>query len=299
MRRIVKGMLGLVGLAVVLLGCQQVRLSMGPGLSPAPEGALRVASYNVHYIIGHRAESDWGIANWEARKGPLARAVAALDADVIAFQEMETFRGGNNDDDNLAREWLLDQVPGYAVAAIGDWRAFPSTQPIFYRPDRLRLRDQGWFMFSDTPDVAYSRTFDGGWSAFASWAEFEGAGGVFRVVNLHTDYASASNREKSIALVAERVASWDVPVIVAGDFNARAGSDLLGQMEAVGVTFADVPGATYHLNRGIHLFGAIDHIGVTDRLRLAGEAVVVREKFGDVWPTDHYPVVVDVGWAGP
>ena len=226
----------------------------------------------------------------------MARAVAALDADIIAFQEMETFRGGNDDADNLARAWLLEQVPGYAAAAIGDWRSFPSTQPIFYRPEKLELRDQGWFMFSDTPEVAYSWTFDGSWSAFASWAEFEGAGGVFRVVNLHTDYRSSSNRRKSIALVAERVAGWDMPVIVAGDFNARAGSSLLGQMEAVEVRFADVPGATYHFNRGINLFGAIDHIGVTDGLRLAGEAMVLREKFGEVWPTDHYPVVVDVGW---
>ena len=296
MRRLVKLMGGVLALAVVLVGCQQVRLSQSPALGPVPDAALRVASYNVHYIIASRQEGAWGLADWDARKGPLARAVAALDADIIAFQEMESFRGGNNDDDNLARAWLLEQVPGYAAAAIGDWRDFPSTQPIFYRPEKLELRDQGWFMFSETPDVAYARTFDGSWSAFASWAEFEGEGGVFRVVNLHTDYRSGSNRRKSIALVAERVAGWDVPVIVAGDFNARAGSSLLGQMEAVGVRFAEVPGATYHFNRGINLFGAIDHIGVTKGLRLASEAVVLREMFGDVWPTDHYPVVVDVGW---
>ena len=295
MGKVARGVLGGLALAVLLVGCQQVRLSGGPKLG-APAGALRVASYNVHYIIGNRAEGAWSLADWAARKGPMARAVAALDADIIAFQEMETFRGSNNDDDNLAREWLLAQVPGYEAAAIGDWRAFPSTQPIFYRPDRMRLLDQGWLMFSDTPDVAYSRTFDGSWSAFASWAEFEAEGRVFRVVNLHTDYRSGSNRTKSIALVAERVVSWDMPVIVAGDFNARAGSSLLGQMEAVGVTFADVPGATYHFNRGINLFGAIDHVGVTNGLRLAGEAVVVRSRFGDVWPTDHYPVVVDLGW---
>ena len=85
MRRLVKLMGGLLALAVVLVGCQQVRLSQSPALGPVPDAALRVASYNVHYIIASRQEGAWGLADWDARKGPLARAVAALDADIIAF----------------------------------------------------------------------------------------------------------------------------------------------------------------------------------------------------------------------
>ena len=97
-----------------------------------------------------------------------------IDADIIAFQEMETWGGSDDDSNSLARPFLLEQFPDYSAAAIGPWQSFPSTQPIFYRHQQLDLIDQGFFMFGPTPDVPYSETFNGDWSAFASWAQFEG-----------------------------------------------------------------------------------------------------------------------------
>jgi hypothetical protein len=54
-----------------------------------------------------------------------------------------------------------------------------------------------------------------------------------------------------------------------------------------------VRGATYHFNLGLNLFGAIDHIGHTSDAELVDAPIVVSDKFGDVWPTDHYPLVAD------
>ena len=267
-------------------------------LPPAAPDTLRIATYNVHYILLNRAEGPWSVADWEARKGPLDAAFKTLEADIVAFQEMESFAGGNDGAVNLARDWLLARNPGYAAAASGDWRVFPSTQPILYRTDRLRLRDQGWFFFSDTPDVIYSRTFNGSYPAFASWAAFETrAGRVFRVVNVHFEYSSRANRLKSADLVAARlrpVIAGGTPVVLAGDLNARHGAETMRRLEAAGLTFAPVPGATYHLNRGLHLFGAIDHLGVTDQFVLRAGPVVVQRRFDGIWPSDHHPVVADV-----
>jgi hypothetical protein len=144
----------------------------------------------------------------------------------VAFQEMESFRRGSDGGLNLARDFLLERNPGFAAAASGDWREFPSTQPIFYRRDRLRLIDQGWFFFSTTPDVIYSRTFDGSWPAFASWAEFAplDGGRPFRVVNMHFEYRSGSNRLQSAGLVRDRIRpaiAAGTPTFVVGDLNAR------------------------------------------------------------------------------
>lgn len=269
-----------------------------PLAGPAP-GTLRVATWNVHYIRLDQATGPWSLADWDRRKGPMDDAFKAMGADIVAFQEMESFQGGDDGSVNLARDHLLALNPAYAAAASGDWRVFPSTQPILYHRDRLRLLDQGWFFFSDTPDVIYARTYDGSWPAFASWARFapRDGGPAFHVVNVHFEYRSGSNRLRSAALVAERIAPWIAagqPVLLLGDINARAGSATARRLEDAGLVFTPVAGATYHFNRGLGLFGAIDHIAATADVTPAGPPVVLRQRFRGEWPSDHYPVLADL-----
>ena len=289
---------GALVIAFVVVGCQSLRHGGGPELGARAADAIRLATINVHYIQTVREGGGWSRADWEARKGPLDATFKALAADIVAFQEMETFEGGNDDSLNLARSWLLAENPGFQAAAMGDWREFPSTQPIFYRPERLEVVDQGWFFFSETPDVIYSRTFNGSYPAFASWARFRdrAGGALLRVVNVHLDYSSGQNRRRSTALIAERIAPWiraGEAVILAGDLNARAGSSVHETLKDAGLTFLPVQGATFHFNRGIGLFGAIDHIAHSGPVAPIGPPVVFRDKLGARWPTDHYPVIAD------
>ncbi len=161
------------------------------------------------------------------------------------------------------------------------------------------MEDQGWFVFSTMPDVIYSRTFNGSFPALGSWAALRdvGSGAAFRVVNIHTDFRSSSNRTQSIELVAERVRRLiedGETVLVVGDFNVRHGSSTLKVLKDVGLRFLKVDGTTYYFNRGLNLFRAIDHIGLSGATEPVGEPVVLRQKFDGEWPTDHYPVVLDV-----
>ncbi|MGR3495045.1 endonuclease/exonuclease/phosphatase family protein [Citreimonas sp.] len=296
--RVVKAFGALV-VVLVLAGCAaQLWFSRASDLPPPAPGGLRVVSHNVHYILLGRDTGPWSRGDWEARKFALDAAFKDLDADVVAFQEMESFRRGSDGSVNLARDWLLARNQGWRAAATGDWRDFPSTQPILFRADRLSLRDQGWFFFSDTPDVIYSRTFDGSYPAFTSWAEFaDPEGRVFRVYNLHTDWASGENRLRSAALVRDRVApviADGMPVIVLGDLNALHGAPTMDRIAEAGLRFPRVPGATVHFDRGIHLFGAIDHIGLSDRIDLLAGPFVMQRRYDGVWPSDHHPVVADV-----
>ena len=282
---------------LTMIGCQTIRNSGKDTLPPVQPDTLRVATYNVHYIILHQQTGAWSVGDWERRKTPMDMAFKAIDADVIGFQEMESFARGDNST-NLTLDWLLTNNPSYAAAAVGDPDSFPSTQPILYRSDRLELLDQGWFFFSDTPDVIYSRTFNGSFPAFTSWAQFRDltTGEIFRVANLHTDYASRSNRIQSVELVAERIKPWmeaDETIFVIGDLNARRGDRVFNILADTGLNFAPVQGSTYHLNRGLNLFGAIDHIGTSGNATLVGDPIVLRQKFDGEWPTDHYPVIAD------
>jgi len=299
LKLIVRGALGLV-LALFLVACAvHVGNSGSDEVSPAPGGALRVASYNVHYIRTRATEGAWSLGDWERRKAPLDAAFKAVGADLVAFQEMESFGGRSESQGNLTLDYLLAENPDYAAAAVADPAEFPSTQPILYRPARLEVVDQGWFFFSETPDVIYSRTFNGSWPAFASTVRFRDRtdGAEFVVLNVHFEYRSRSNRYLSAELVAERIGPWidaGVPVILIGDLNARLGSRTHAILEEAGLSFAPVSGATYHFNRGLNMFGAIDHVAVSNGAEVVGAPMVIREKFLGEWPTDHYPVIVDL-----
>jgi len=297
-RKLALAIVFVLTMLLFIAGCQLIRNSKGPGLPPAAKQALRVATYNVHYIRLNNKTATWGTDHWEKRKKPLDAVFKSLKADFVAFQEMESFSHTNQDSKNLTRSWLTANNPEYSVTAIGPWQSFPSTQPIFYRHNRLEVLDQGWFFFSETPDEIYSRTFNGSYPAFASWAQFKDTVSLreFFVINVHLDFSSRENRERSVALTVERIKPWIVQgevVLLLGDLNARFGSSLHKSFQNSGLKFAPITGSTYHFNRGINLFGAIDHIGHTSNIVRISDPVVVREKFGHTWATDHYPVVVD------
>lgn len=267
---------------------------------PIPQKAassLRAATYNVHYILLGKETGSWSRGDWERRKGPLDEAFKAIDADVIAFQEMESFQNGSDGSVNLTLDWLLENNPDFDAAAIGPWQEFPRTQPILYRKDRLKPLDQGWFFFSDTPDVIYSRTFNGSFPAFASWAQFEDlrTGRTFRVICVHFEFKSSSNRRLSSELVAKRVEPWmgNEPVLLLGDINAGLGSTPVENLEQAGFAFLPVKGATYHWNMGLNVMGPVDHIAYSKGLKPQSGPIILRQKFSGEWPSDHYPVLAD------
>ena len=295
--------LRLVAILVLFFGLVAgVQIYRNSGIDPLPtrdENALRVATYNVHYISVRRETGDWSLADWDHRKGPLDEAFKFIDADLVAFQEMESHSGPEESQENLTLDFLLANNPDYDAAASGDPAVFPNTQPILYRSDRLDMTDQGWFFFSETPNVLYSKTFNGSYPAYASWAAFTDltTGTNFRVVNIHTDYGSRSNRLQSVALVADQITPWidnGETVLVMGDLNARLGDRTLKIIEQTGVSFAPVQGATYHFDRGLNLFGAIDHIGWIGDVIMASNPIVIRQQFSGEWPTDHYPYLIDL-----
>jgi hypothetical protein len=64
-------------------------------------------------------------------------------------------------------------------------------------------------------------------------------------------------------------------------------------LEAAGLSFSRVPGATFHLNRGLNLLGAIDHLAHGPGAAPLGPPFVLRQRLGGAWPSDHYPVAAD------
>ncbi len=282
----------------VLPGLFLMVLSMAPAQDKmgAEDSRRRlvVGTFNVHYVADGQNQMSW-----ENREAAFGRALEAMNADLVAFQEMETFVGGTFNTRNVQQEYIATRFPEYRFAATGNPEEFPNTQPIIYRKDRLRVIDEGFFFFSERPDVLYSEPWRGRWPSFATWGLFEflPSGALFYIYNVHLDVTSIVNRRRSARLVGSRIENRDrpeVPVVLLGDFNAFRWFPAVREFRSLGIRPVTPRGATYHFYRGMHLFPAIDHILASPSLQPL-RASIVRANSGPFWASDHYPVVVTFG----
>ncbi len=263
-----------------------------PGVGAGTEaGAITIGTFNVHYV-----GRDKGRLEWDRRKDAVAAVIEEQMPDIMAFQEMETFEGGHFNDKNIQLEFLRHGFTGYSFTAVGDPREYPFTQPIMYRSNRFSEIEQGFFFFSETPDQIYSRSWDGRFPAFCSWARLHDRvrNRTFYVYNVHLDSGSRINRNKAAVLIVDRITNReypDEPVIVTGDFNAPAYFPPVRKFADAGLKVARTRGSTVHFNLGINVVPAIDHVLYSDRFSHL-QTRVVRKRFDRVWPSDHYPVFV-------
>ncbi len=284
--RYIKTMIRVCTAWAVLLGTMSL-----PHTAETQQPPLIVGTFNVHYI-----SDDQGNFAWEVRRDAVARSIRDGAPDIIAFQEMETFEGGHYNERNVQLEFLRDRFPEYAFGAVGEPAEYPSTQPVMYRRDRFDLLDQGFFFFSATPDMIYSRSWDGRFPAFASWARLYDRlrSERFYIYNIHFDHGSRRNRLMAAALTVERIADRTHPedaVLVVGDFNAPRSFRPVRIVAEAGFRVARSRGSTVHFNRGVNVVPAIDHILYSEPFRFRS-ATIIRERYDGVWPSDHYPVFV-------
>lgn len=236
---------------------------------------------------------------WQPRDEAVVRVLARIDADIVAFQEMETFAGGHFNEENRQLDTLRAAFPSFGVAAVGDPELYPSTQPIMYRKEILEREEQGFFFFSPTPDEIYSRPWFGRYPAYASWARLHlrRAGISLLVINIHIDRERHRDKLRSARLIANRIQTLrraDEEVILLGDFNAfRFMRPVRIIARETDLAVAPGDGATFHIYRGWRLFPAIDHVLYSERF-IARDTRVVRDRPGGVWPSDHFPFVVDL-----
>lgn len=261
---------------------------------------LRVATFNIHYLS---ERSDALVAQWDYRSQAVITVVREMNADFVAFQEMETFQGRSFSSENRQMDTLRAAFPEFAFTATGDPREYPNTQPIMYRHARLDPMEQGYFFYSPNPAELYSDPWWGRFPSFATWVRFfdRDRGTTLLVVNVHIDRERYRNQVRSAELTAQNIAEIRharEPVVVLGDFNAfRIMRPIRIITGSANLTVAPGNGATYHFNRGLRLFPAIDHVLVSEDWRI-GTTQTVRRRPAGVWPSDHFPVVVDLIPAG-
>lgn len=243
---------------------------------------LRVATFNVR-----NGRAFDGLRSWPFRRATTAAAIAGLDAEVVALQEVYSCQ----------RRALLRRLPRYdAVGAGRTGGTQGEACPVLLDPSAVRLDGHATRWFGPTPEVAGTRPDGARFPRIATIARLlVGADQVpVQVVSTHLDA-----HERSIRIAAaEQLATWLDPTvdrIVLGDLNADPGSPVIEPLLAVGLRDAvpSTEGGTEHAWTGRTDRRRIDHVLVSDRVEVVS-ARVEHPRPGGRLPSDHWPVVADL-----
>lgn len=249
--------------------------------------ALRVGSFNVR-----NGRAFDGRHSWPFRRRSTVAAIASLDADLVALQEVYGFQ----------RRYLAGRLPGYAVVAEGRSPANRGEScPVLARHLRLRILDARTRWYGADPDRPGSRLPGAAFPRIATTCRIEVAGwpSPITFTSTHLDARSAEHRRRS----AEQLAGWldpGEPCVVAGDFNADPDDELFDALLAAGLRHAlpDAAGGTNHDFTGRRDGRRLDHVLVSPHFDVLDAGVAYGAGDGRCLPSDHWPVVATLTFRG-
>ena len=258
---------------------------------------FRVMSCNLRY--GLAADGD---NRWERRRHLVLARIRAFAPDLLGLQECR-------DDDQAAciRAGLADcQFLG--VHRLGPGDTALEMAPLVFRSSRFDLLDAGWFWLSDTPDIPGSRSPGAAFPRTLTWVRLgcRQTGRELVFANTHLDYQPAA-----IDRNAQVLGHWldqlgrETPLVLTGDFNAdkrSAAYQLLTADDRLQDAYAaahpaDPAAPTFHGFGQATPPTAIDWILVSPHFRVQ-DAWIDRARQGELYPSDHYPLVAVLDWQG-
>ena len=252
------------------------RLSANSQLQTSRLLQMRVMTFNIRNGLAND-----GANSWAHRKHLTAQVIRDSNCDIIGLQEVYDFQ--------LA--YLLEELPDYTCYSIGREDGVDQGEhcSILWRKEKFQSTKAGTFWLSDAPDVPNSMTWENRNTRICSWVEFEGG---FRFYNTHWDHESQLAREKSAELLLTVLpsANW----LLLGDFNAEPDSTELATLGLkTNFISRDSPTGTFHNFEGGNHGDRIDHLFTAPGLKATLKEVILAH-YGDLYPSDHYPVVFEV-----
>lgn len=289
------------------------------GLSLPISAQMLVGSYNIRLKVS--SDSVNGNA-WQKRCQVICDQVNFMSPDVFGAQEVL----------HVQLLDMLQGLDGYDYIGVGrdDGKTGGEYAAIFYKPDRLRLLDQGNFWISETPDRPGL-----GWDAacvrVCTWGRFAGQTATddeaFYFFNLHMDHVGVVARREGAKLIVRKIReiAQGAPVIVTGDFNVDQKDEIYSIFTESGLLkdsylatrlrFAE-NGTFNSFDTELYTDSRIDHIFVSPDTEVEAYGVLTNSywvpndasaaklkghdapqqidfsKYTRRQPSDHYPVFV-------
>jgi endonuclease/exonuclease/phosphatase family metal-dependent hydrolase len=295
-----------------LCPCQNVATA---GVGPVTENALqlRIMTFNILQGNAHKDDEN----RWENRRELVVNILRENQPDILGLQEALRFQ--------------LDQIRQglgqYREIGVGrdDGKTQGEYCAILYRLDRFDVDESGTFWLCDTPEAPGSITWGNACTRICTWARFieKKSRLAFYAFNLHLDHVSQPSREKSVVLLAKRIAGRKQPdpFIVTGDFNTGEDNPVILYLKGKKALDKDNAGpalnpvlmvdafrvlhpddkevGTYNDLQGKRSAPKIDYIFASPDLEVL-QAEILRTQYGGRWPSDHFPVTATLrlGTAG-
>ncbi len=251
---------------------------------------IRVFTFNMRTD----AACDGRNAFSAERSAYIEKEFPKYEADVIGFQETRP----------EMRQWVIDHFPAYTVCGIGREADLQGESNIIaYRTDRFDLVSLDTFWLSDTPHRPGSRfaTDQSSCPRICTVVTLrcKENGRLFRHYNTHLDHVGAFAQAQGISLILNRMVSdyqtWQMPVILTGDFNVTPESKVYATVNGFGGcgdalvdVSADV-GFTFHAYQPEKTQEKIDYIFTNIPADLTKSMKATDNEDG-IYLSDHYPV---------
>ncbi|MEU9736801.1 endonuclease/exonuclease/phosphatase family protein [Streptomyces sp. NPDC048002] len=178
-----------------------------------PRTRLEVMSFNLRFASATEPHS------WDVRR-PVTRALLRRERPHVIGTQEGLFPQLLDIGDDLGRHY--DRIGTGRLRGSAD-----ESMAVFYDTRRLTPVEYDHFWLSDTPYTIGSNTWGAAFPRMVTWVRFrdrQAGDREFCLMNTHFDHRGQSARERSAALMAERIAGFDpaLPVVVTGDFNVAA-----------------------------------------------------------------------------
>lgn len=279
---------------LVLLVFVTVFVGSLQSVAAADTPLLKVMSFNIRY-----GSADDGTNRWPHRKELVLDTIKVFDPDLLGLQEVLGFQA----------DFLKENLMGYAFHGVGreDGMKKGEYVPLMYRTSRFQLEDSGHFWFSETPDIAGSKSWDSSLPRMLSWVALRDLKNdrVIIFANVHFDHRGPQARLESTKLMRTRWEEFQghYPLIITGDFNTdedKAPYAALVNAEGFSGTKLIDSYRVTHPERSPNEQSFGDWVGIREGTRIdwilhspeliTRSSVINYTQDQGRYPSDHYPV---------
>ena len=256
--------------------------------------SMNIATYNIRF------DNPNDIGNlWKDRAPHLVNLIKFHQMDIIGTQE-----GMYHQLEEIKKEL------GFSYVGVGRDKGGMEGEfsAVFYNPEKVKVLDQSTFWLSETPEYP-SKGWDAALNRVCTWVKFESVDGKkFYLFNIHYDHIGQKAREESSKLVIRKIKEINkenLPIVFIGDFNVMPDnpayktvldnsdmqdSRLISKTPSIGNQ-----GTFNGYNWDKLPEGIIDHIFVSPNITVLRHGILT-DNYGMKYPSDHFPVMVDVRW---
>lgn len=251
------------------------------------ESPLKVMTFNLRY-----GTADDGEDSWQYRKQMVFDVIRNFNPDILGIQEALDFQITE----------IIDELPGYNYIGVGrdNGETKGEYSAILYARDRFIVDTSETFWFSETPQVAGSKSWGNNITRICSWGKFfdKFSGKDFFALNAHLDHESVPSRIKSASAIIDKINSFNtnLPVILTGDFNTGESEETIKAIKQNNlfdsyyvVNKKTSTDGTFNSFKGEDTGDKIDYIFINDKLSVR-ESEIIKTNNNGRYPSDHFPV---------